>query len=68
MLALYFVILFLLVYGMKIHRYGYDGYISKEQCNCVKGFFIVVVFCRHIYPYMAEAGYDFSLFGDKSPL
>lgn len=50
---------------MKIHRYGYDGYISKEQCNCVKGFFIVVVFCRHIYPYMAEAGYDFSLFGDN---
>lgn len=65
MFILYIIILFLLVYGINVHKYDiYDDYISKEQCNCIKGFFIVIVFCRHIYPYLAVAGYDFSQFGD----
>lgn len=41
------------------------SYISKEQCNCIKGFFIAVVFCRHIVSYLVEAGYNFSIVGDN---
>ncbi len=66
MFLLYIIITLLLIVGAKVHRTGFhDGYISKEQCNCIKGFFIVVVFCRHIAPYLADAGYDFSIFGDS---
>ena len=66
MFVLYLIILFLLFRHMEIHRNGiYGNYIDKEQCNCIKGLFIVVVFCRHIAPYLADAGYDFSLPGDN---
>lgn len=66
MFILYLIILFLLLLGMNVHRRGiYEGYISKEQCNCIKGFFIVIVFCRHIWPYLAKVGYDFTRFGDE---
>lgn len=66
MFLLYIVITIFLIVGITYHKTGfYDGYISKEQCNCIKGFFIVVVFCRHIAPYLVDAGYDFSIFGDS---
>lgn len=66
MFVLYIFILFLLFYGARVHSDGiYSQYISKQQCNCIKGFFIVVVFCRHIAPYLEKAGYDFSILGDS---
>lgn len=66
MFILYLIIACLLLLGIKIQRTGiYEGYIDKTQCNCIKGFFIVVVFCRHIAPYLMDAGYDFSILGDK---
>lgn len=64
MFLLYIIIIILLSSGMTFYKTGfYEGYIAKEQCNCLKGFFIVVVFCRHIAPYLSDAGYDFSLLG-----
>ena len=66
MFLLYIIITLFLIVGITYHKTEfYDGYISKEQCNCIKGFFIVVVFCRHIAPYLVDAGYDFSIFGDS---
>lgn len=66
MFLLYLLITILLILGIKYYAADYnDGYLSKEQCNCIKGFFIVVVFCRHIAPYLSDAGYDFSLLGDN---
>lgn len=67
MLTIYAIITILLLRGCTVQKKYcyYDGYISKEQCNCIKGFFIVVVFCRHIAPYLMEAGYDFSMGGDE---
>lgn len=66
MLTIYAIITILLLWGSTVQKKNcyYDGYISMEQCNCIKGFFIVVVFCRHIAPYLMEAGYDFSIGGD----
>lgn len=69
MFLLYIIISLLLLSGITFFKTDcYEGYISKEQkeqCNRIKGFFIVVVFCRHIAPYLADAGYDFSLLGDN---
>ena len=66
MFLLYLIITILLLSGVKFYKAEYNAaYISKEQCNCIKGFFIVVVFCRHIAPYLSDAGYDFSLLGDN---
>lgn len=67
MYIIYVIISILLILGCRFHRAGSynDSYISKEQCNCIKGFFIAVVFCRHIVPYIVEAGYDFSIAGDN---
>lgn len=66
MFLLYIIIILLLSSGITFYKTGFhEGYIAKEQCNCLKGFFIVVVFCRHIAPYLSEAGYDFSLLGDN---
>lgn len=66
MFLLYLIIILLIIFGLKPYRQNYyDGYLSKEQTNSIKGFFIVVVFCRHIAPYLADSGYDFSIFGDN---
>ena len=66
MLIIYSVITLLMSCSISFWRNGFhDGYLSKEQSNCIKGFFIVVVFCRHIAPYLADSGYDFSMLGDN---
>lgn len=65
MIFLYILILLLALYGIKINKAGcFADYIEKEQCNAIKGIFIIVVFCRHIWPYMMKAGYTFSNIGD----
>lgn len=66
MFLLYLIIIFWVIFGLKFYRQNYYvGYLSKEQTNSIKGFFIVVVFCRHIAPYLADSGYDFSMLGDN---
>ena len=66
MITLYLVIILLLCWGASIQRNGfYADYCNKSQSCCIKGFFILVVFSRHVWPYLAEKGYSFSAFGDQ---
>lgn len=66
MIVIYVLILFLSLYGISFNGKTYNEfYIGKEQCNAVKGIFLLFVFGRHIWPYMQDVGYDFSAFGDQ---
>jgi hypothetical protein len=65
MLHFYIIILLLSLYGISFVKSGFNqDYIGKEQCNAIKGIFILVVFIRHIWPYLRDFGYDFSSLGD----
>ena len=65
MLIFYIIILFLALYGSSFVKSGFNqDYLGKEQCNAIKGIFILVVFIRHIWPYLRDFGYDFSSLGD----
>lgn len=66
MLLFYLLILLLSLYGMSFVKSGFNqDYIGKEQCNAIKGIFILIVFIRHIWPILRRYGYDFSAFGDN---
>ena len=66
MLVFYIIILLLSLYGISFIKSGFNqDYISKEQCNAIKGIFILFVFTRHIWPYLSKFGYDFSAPGDS---
>ena len=59
MLILYLLFVFvLLLWGIKFHRE--DDYLSKEQCNSIKGFFILMICLTHSMQYIRESGYSFS--------
>ena len=65
MLLFYLLILLLSLYGLSFVKSGFNqDYIGKEQCNAIKGIFILIVFIRHIWPILRRYGYDFSAFGD----
>ena len=66
MLLFYIIILLFSLYGISFIKSGFNqDYISKEQCNAIKGIFILFVFTRHIWPYLSKFGYDFSAPGDS---
>ena len=66
MLLFYIIILLLSLYGISFVKSGFNqDYLSKEQCNAIKGIFILIVFIRHIWPYLRNFGYDFSSPGDS---
>lgn len=66
MLIFYIIILLFALYGISIVKSGFNqDYIGKEQCNAIKGIFILIVFLRHIGPYLRNFGYDFSFPGDS---
>lgn len=62
MILFYIGIILLCFYGMKTAAPGrfHDDFLSKDQCNAIKGFFIVFVFIRHVLQYVRKSGYDFS--------
>ena len=65
MLLFYLIILILSLYGLSFTRKGFNpDYIGKTQCNAIKGIFILIVFVRHVWPYISRFGYDFSAPGD----
>lgn len=65
MLLFYIIILLLSLYGISFVKSGFNqDYISKEQCNAIKGIFILIVFTRHVWPYLSKFGYDFTAPGD----
>lgn len=62
---LYVSIVMLALISVKYKKEGYwHDYIDKEQCNVIKGIFILVVFVKHVVPYITKAGYEFSSYGD----
>ena len=66
MIWIYVINIVLLLCGCRYIKEGYNSsYISKDQCNAIKGFFIVVVFARHIWPYLWKSGYEFTNLGDN---
>lgn len=66
MLLFYIIILLLALYGISFVKSGFNQeYLSKEQSNAIKGIFILIVFIRHIWPYLRNFGYDFSFPGDS---
>ena len=61
MVLLYLFLLLIIIPGLKWHNLGFrSDYIGKEQCNGIKGIFIIVVFFRHIVPYLTKSGYEMS--------
>ena len=66
MLLFYIIILLLSLYGISFIKSGFNqDYISKEQCNAIKGIFILIVFIRHIWPYLRNYGYVFTSSSDS---
>lgn len=62
MLIFYVILFSLLLVGAKISKKGafYDDFLGKEQCNAVKGLFILMVFLSHSMLELRGSGYDFS--------
>lgn len=51
----------LALWGTSIRLKGFfTDYIDVQQCHAIKGVFILVVFVRHIYPYIINSGCDMS--------
>lgn len=59
MLILYLLfILVLTLWGIRFSRE--DDYLSKEQCNSIKGIFILMICLTHSMQYIKASGYSFS--------
>lgn len=52
MILAYFIILLISLIGIKVNLAGFnDEYASKNSTLCVKGLFVLFVFCRHFKQY-----------------
>lgn len=66
MAIFYFFIFCMMLYGIKFKRGSFfQDYMGKPQCNAIKGIFILVVFMRHVVPYVMSAGYGMPSLLDK---
>ena len=66
LIIVYLFIIVLCLVRLQIINNGFNThYLSKDQCNVVKGFFIILVFISHINQYILGGGYEPSLFGDR---
>lgn len=67
MVVFFVLILLLILWQIRITPRGFNAdYIGRQQSNAIKGIFILVVFIRHIIPYIQNAGYQFQGFGDPT--
>ncbi len=65
MVILFVIILAISLYNVKFKVNGFhDDFMGKDQCNSVKGIFIMFVFVRHILQYVTRSGYDYTPFAD----
>lgn len=64
MIFLYLAILLLSCIGICYRNSG--NYIGREQCDAIKGIFILFVFIRHIYQYIRDSGYAMIAFSDRA--
>ena len=66
MIAFYIFLTLLILVGASYKKSGfYADYIGKEQCNAVKGIFILLIFYSHISRYMLTNGYEGSSMFDS---
>lgn len=66
LIIVYFFFLVFCLLRLQINKTGYNtNYLSKDNCNIVKGFFILMVFISHINQYIRGCGYDSFLLGDR---
>lgn len=66
MIAFYIFLALLILVGASYKKSGfYADYIGKEQCNAVKGIFILLIFYSHISRYMLSNGYEGSSMFDS---
>ena len=67
MVIFYVIIVILVLFGIKKRRTEEElpSYLSKDSTNAIKGFFILVVFMRHVVPYVEKAGYEMPNILDK---
>ena len=58
MLIFYFLLAVLVLSSLKYCKSDFnDEYLSYEMTNTVKGFFILLVFIKHVTPYVINAGW-----------
>ena len=67
MIFWYLLILIVSLVNIKVCREGFfPDYLGKEQCNAVKGVFILLVFLGHILMYIKRCGFVFDQQIDKA--
>lgn len=67
MVVFFVLILLLILWQIRLVPSGFNAdYLGRQQSNAIKGIFILVVFIRHIIPYIQNAGYQFRGFGDPT--
>ena len=65
MILLYILFVLLGLFGISYKKEGfYDDNMGRSQCDAIKGLCIILVFIRHIFQYIDDSGYDYSLWGD----
>lgn len=61
MATFYLLAFIVLFFGVKFQRHGfYSDNLEMEQCNAIKGFFIMMVFISHALLDLGKAGFVFS--------
>ena len=66
MIAFYIGIFILCLWKIKFSpKDFYNDFLQRDQCDSIKGIFILFVFVRHILQYIIGSGYDFSAMPDQ---
>lgn len=69
MMLFYLAILFLVLLGVTFflpNGRSLSDVMSKAQCNVIKGVCILLVFIRHVWPYVLQSGYPSTSLLDKA--
>lgn len=68
MIVFYLLLLLVIFYKSSCsYRSFYDNYLNPQQCNSIKGIFILLIFLSHIIPYITKSGYVYGQL-DKAAL
>ena len=66
MIAFYAGILILCFWKISFSKKRFfNDFLQRDQCDSIKGIFILLVFVRHILQYIIASGYDFSALPDQ---
>lgn len=66
MLLFYIALLLLIISSIRYNASGYnEDYLSFDTTNAIKGIFILLVFIKHVTPYITSSGYMYDGIGDN---